>query len=62
MTFVWAMAASAPKIIEAMLQKKRICCNVPTGEPTIERRDIFAKIDILGAIERNAVTGVGEPS
>jgi hypothetical protein len=23
------MAASAPKIIEAMLQKKKICCNVP---------------------------------
>ncbi|KAI3773516.1 hypothetical protein L1987_48050 [Smallanthus sonchifolius] len=28
LTFVWAMAASVPKIIEAMLQKKKICCNV----------------------------------
>lgn len=62
MTFVWAMAASAPKIIEAMLQKKKICCNVPPLEATIETRDIFAEIEILGAIERNAVTGVGEPS
>ena len=62
MTVVWAMAASDPKIMEAMLQKKRICCNVPTGEATINRRNIFAKIEILGAIERNAVTGVGEPS
>ena len=44
----------------AMENDEEGCAPPPTADVT--DFDIFAEIEILGVIERNAVTGVGEPS
>ncbi|MNC97979.1 hypothetical protein D3C83_158130 [compost metagenome] len=62
--FVWLMAATAPSTIEAIATKTMICCHSLTSSPkgpymTRTNSPIAAT---LGAMAKNAVTGVGAPS
>ena len=59
-----AIAAKAPRTIEAIEIAMMICChsaaNPPSGPIIVRTRRAMAAI--FGATERNAVTGVGAPS
>ena len=61
---VWAMAATAPSTIEATDRKtmtwRHSVISPPNG--SIRKRTNSAIAAILGATEKNAVTGVGAPS
>ena len=61
---VWPIAASAPRIIEAMDTSTMSCCQAISRWPngvtmTRSSRPIAAT---FGAVEKNTVTGVGAPS
>ena len=62
--FCWAIAATAPRIIEATdrntITWRHSASNPPNG--SIRKRTNSAIAAIFGATEKNAVTGVGAPS
>src|SRR5258708_2293361 len=60
---VWLIAAKAPSSIDRTEVTITICCHSPTMVPKgwISTRTRSATAAILGAIEKNAVTGVGAP-
>ena len=61
---LWLIAAKAPSTIEATEMNQMICrhsASRPPNGPTITRTN-SAIAAILGATEKNAVTGVGAPS
>ena len=61
---VCPIAASAPRIIEAMDTSTISCCQAisrwPNGVAMV--RSSSANAATLGAVEKNTVTGVGAPS
>ena len=62
--FLWPMAATEPRTIEAMEMKTMICCQSgPIGSkaPMVTRTS-SAIAAIFGAAAKKAVTGVGAPS
>ena len=60
----WPIAATAPRNIEAIDRKIRICCQSATAPPKASNstRANIAAAATLGAVAKNSVTGVGEPS
>ena len=61
---VCAIAATAPRIIEATDRKTMICRHSAKSPPSgsIRKRTNSATAAIFGATEKKAVTGVGAPS
>ena len=60
----WPIAATAPRNIEATDRNARICCQSATAPPKASKstRANIAAAAAFGAVAKNAVTGVGEPS
>ena len=61
---VWPMAANAPSTIDAMASAVTTCCHcglMPAKLSSATRMN-SAMAATLGALAKNAVTGVGAPS
>ncbi|OIQ81884.1 hypothetical protein GALL_363310 [mine drainage metagenome] len=60
----WPIAATAPRYIEATDNSAMICPQSPGVVPKAPTttRAIIAIAATFGAVAKNAVTGVGEPS
>ena len=60
----WPIAPSAPITIDSSEAKITICCHAPGCAPKAPRltRISSASAATLGAVAKNAVTGVGAPS